>query len=158
MIGINTAIYSPSGGSVGIGFAVPVETAKRIVPTLIARGYISRPWLGIATTQVDRRVARAFGLTVDRGIMVTGVYRGTGAASSGLRAAAVAESLFGDTYIERAGDVIVAIDGRQINTNEDIQRAIADKKPGDVIQVEVVRQGSRVTVPLRLSERPQQGN
>lgn len=158
MIGINTAIYSPSGGSVGIGFAVPVETAKRIVPALIARGYVSRPWLGVQTTQVDRRVARAFGLSVDRGIMVTTVYRGSGAASAGLRPAAVAESLFGDTYIERAGDIIVGIDGQEINNNEDIQRAIADKKPGEVVQVRIVRQGSTVTVSVRLSERPQQGN
>lgn len=158
MIGINTAIYSPSGGSVGIGFAVPVDTAKRIVPTLIAKGYVSRPWLGIQTTQVDRRIARAFSLPVTRGIMVTAVYRGTGAAAAGVRPAAVAESLFGDTYIERVGDVIIEIDGREVNTNEDIQRALADKKPGETVQLRLVRQGSNLTVPVRLSERPQRGN
>lgn len=158
MIGINTAIYSPSGGSVGIGFAVPVDIAKRIVPALIARGYVSRPWLGIQTTQVDRRIARAFGLSVTRGAMVTGVYRGSGAAAAGLRAAATAESLFGDTYIERAGDVIIAIDGNDINRNEDLQRVLADKKPGQVVQVQLIRQNSTITVPVRLSERPQQGN
>jgi putative serine protease PepD len=154
LIGINTAIYSPSGGSVGIGFAVPVDTAKKIIPEIIAKGYVSRPWLGISTMPLNRRIARAFSLPASEGIIVGDVYRGTGAAAAGLRPAAVSESMFGGLRLEQLGDVIVAIDSHPVATNEDLYKAIKDKSPGQTVQVEVLRQGRRLTVPVKLSERP----
>ena len=154
MIGINTMIYSPSGGSVGIGFAVPVDTAKKIIPDLIAKGYVARPWLGVTTFPINRRIIRSFRLPVNQGLMVLAVYRGSGAATAGLRSAVVREDFFGNQALERPGDVLLSIDRQPINNNEDLQQALKDKQPGQTVQIEVLRQGDRVTVPVRLSERP----
>ena len=157
LIGINTAIYSPNGGgSVGIGFAVPVDTAKKIIPDLINKGYVSRPWLGISLYPLDRRMARQLELSVEEGIMVGDVYRGSGAATAGLRGAVLRETMFGGVAIQQVGDVIVTIDGKKTASADDLQNALQDKNPGDMVQVELVREGRRLTVPVRLSERPPQ--
>src|SRR6185369_12784687 len=117
MIGINTAIYSPNGGgSVGIGFAVPVDIAKKIVPELISKGYVSRPWLGISSFPINVRIARAFDLPVNEGLMIINVARGSGAATAGLRSAALNQDFWGNTTIQRMGDVILAIDGKKITS------------------------------------------
>src|SRR6185503_11817665 len=155
-IGINTAIYSPSGGSVGIGFAVPIDTAKKILPDLINKGYVSRPWLGISLYPLDRRMARQLDLSVEEGIMVGDVYRGSGAATAGLRGAVLRETMFGGVAIQQIGDVIVTIDGKKTTNADDLQNALQDKNPGDMVQVELVREGRRLTLPVRLSERPPQ--
>src|SRR6185369_6142360 len=116
-IGINTAIYSPNGGgSVGIGFAVPVDVAKKIIPELISKGYVSRPWLGISSFPVNGRIARAFQLPLSEGLMVINVVRGSGAATAGLRSAALSQDVWGNTTIQRMGDVILAIDGKKITS------------------------------------------
>jgi S1-C subfamily serine protease len=154
MIGINTAIYSQSGGSVGIGFAVPVDIAKAIIPDLIAKGYVSRPWLGISILPLNRRTARQLQLPVEEGIIVGNVYRGSGAAAAGLRGSLVRDTVFGGAILEELGDVIVAVDGHQVKSSEDLQDALKDKHPGDVVNVELVRQGKKSTVSVRLSERP----
>ncbi|HXG93707.1 MAG TPA: trypsin-like peptidase domain-containing protein [Blastocatellia bacterium] len=154
MIGINTAIYSPSGGSVGIGFAVPVDTAKKIIPDLIAKGYVSRPWMGISMMPLNRSIARQLRLPVQEGIIVGDVYRGSGAAAAGLRGAVISESLFGGIVLQEIGDIIVSVDGQKVANADDLQRALQDKHPGETVQVEVVRQGRHLTVPVRLNERP----
>ncbi len=89
MIGINTMIYSPSGGSVGIGFAVPVDTASKIIPELIAKGRVSRSWLGVSLMPLNRRAAAQLGVSVNSGLIVGNVYAGSGAALAGLRGAVV---------------------------------------------------------------------
>jgi S1-C subfamily serine protease len=91
---------------------------------------------------------------VERGVIVATVQRGTGAAAAGLRGSLVSESVFGGGVIERIGDVIVAIDNKEINAPQDIGEALKNRKPGDVVQVVVLRQGRRVTVPIQLSDRP----
>jgi len=154
MIGINTAIQpNAGGGSIGIGFAVPVDIAKRIIPEILSKGYVSRPWLGVSTLPLDRRIARAFNLPVDEGIIVGDVYRGGGAAAAGLRPATVRETIYGIS-LQQLGDVILSVGGRKVTSIDDLQNALQDKKPGETVDVEVLRQGSRVTVPVRLSERP----
>jgi putative serine protease PepD len=157
MIGINTAIYSPSGaagGSIGIGFAVPVDIAKKFIPDLISKGYVSRPWLGITTLPLDKRIARAMDLSVDQGIIVGDVTRGSGAAAAGLRGAVVRESIWGGIVLQQIGDVILTVGGQKVTSTDDLQNALQDKKPGQTVDVEVLRQGNRITVPVRLSERP----
>jgi len=157
MIGINTAIYSPSGqmgGSIGIGFAVPVDIAKKFIPDLINKGYVSRPWLGITTMPLDKRIARAMDLSVDQGIIVGDVSRGSGAAAAGLRGAVVRESIWGGIVLQQIGDVILSVGGKKVTSTDDLQNALQDKKPGQSVDVEVLRNGNRVTVPVRLSERP----
>ncbi|HET9531944.1 MAG TPA: trypsin-like peptidase domain-containing protein [Blastocatellia bacterium] len=156
MIGINTAIYSPSGGSVGVGFAVPVDTAKKIIPDLIAKGYVSYPWLGVSTMPLNRRIAGAFDLPVAEGIIIGEVYRGSGAAAAGLRGAQARETIYGGIALERLGDVILSIDGQQVRNTDDLQRVLKNKEPGQTVQVEVLRNNGRVSLPVRLSERPQE--
>jgi S1-C subfamily serine protease len=153
MIGINTMIYSPSGGSVGIGFAVPVDTAKKIIPDLISRGYVPRPWLGISLLPLTRDIVRAFGLPVDSGLIIGEVYRGSGAAAAGLRGSVVRETLFG-VVLQQIGDIILAIDGKPVASAGELQQALQEKKPGQVVQLEILRSGRRMTVPVRLGERP----
>ncbi|HSO75001.1 MAG TPA: trypsin-like peptidase domain-containing protein, partial [Blastocatellia bacterium] len=110
MIGINTAIQSVAGGgSIGIGFAVPVDIAKRIIPEIISKGYVARPWLGVTTMPLNARIARAFNLPANEGIIVGDVYRGSGAAAAGLRGATIRESIWGGVSLQQLGDVIVAV-------------------------------------------------
>ena len=155
IIGINTAIQSAGGGgSIGIGFAVPVDIAKRIIPEIISKGYVSRPWLGISTLPLNQRIARAFDLPATEGIIVGDVYRGGGAAAAGFRGAVARESTFGGISLQQLGDVIVAIGGKKVANTDDLQNALQDKKPGETVDVEILRQGKRMMVPVRLSERP----
>lgn len=154
MIGINTAIQpNAGGGSIGIGFAVPVDIAKRIIPEILSKGYVSRPWLGISTLPLRPDIARAFNLPIQEGIIVGDVYRGSGAAAAGLRPATVRESIYGIS-LQQLGDVILSVGSRKVASLDDLQNALQDKKPGETVDVEVLRQGSRVTLPVRLSERP----
>jgi S1-C subfamily serine protease len=156
-IGINTAIYSPNGGgSVGIGFAVPVDIAKKIIPELISKGYVTRPYLGVGSFPLNQRIARAFSLPISEGLMVINVARGTGAAAAGLRSATISQDVWGNTSIQRLGDVILSVDGKKVTTTDDLQNAMQDKKPGDTVQVEVLRDGDHATLSVRLSERPPQ--
>ena len=160
MIGINTAIYSTGGangqqgGSIGIGFAVPVDIAKKIIPDLLSKGYVSRPWLGITTMPLDRRIARGMNLPVEQGLIVGDVTRGSGAASAGLRGAIVRETIWGGVVLQQIGDVVVAVGGQKVTSTDDLQNALQDRKPGESVDVEILRAGSKMTVPVRLSERP----
>jgi len=154
MVGINTAIQpNAGGGSIGIGFAVPVDIAKRIIPEILSKGYVSRPWLGVSTLPLNQRIASAFNLPVAEGIIIGNVYRGSGAAAAGLRPASIRESIYGMS-LQQLGDVILSIGGKKIANTDNLQSALQDKKPGETVDVEVLRQGSRVTIPVRLSERP----
>jgi len=154
MIGINTAILgNASGGSIGIGFAVPVDLANRIIPEIISKGYVSRPWLGVSMLPLTPRIARAFELQVEEGMIVGDVYRNSGAAAAGLRPATVRDSIYGMS-LQQLGDVILTVGGRKVASADELQNALQDKKPGETVDVELLRQGRRVTVPVRLSERP----
>ena len=154
LIGINTAIQaSAGGGSIGIGFAVPVDVAKRIIPEIISKGYVSRPWLGVSTLPLNKRIARAFDLPAEEGIIVGDVYRNSGAASAGLRGAVVRDSIYGAS-LQQLGDVILTVSGRKVASTDDLQNALQDKKPGETVDIEILRDKRRVTVPVRLSERP----
>ena len=154
MIGINTAIQpNAGGGSIGIGFAVPVDIAKRIIPEILAKGYVSRPWLGVSLLPLQPGIVRAFRLPVQEGIIVGEVYRGSGAAAAGLRPSVIRESVYG-VSLQQLGDVIVSVGGRKVANTDDLQNALQDKKPGETVDIEVLRQGNRVSLPVRLSERP----
>ncbi|HSB10929.1 MAG TPA: trypsin-like peptidase domain-containing protein, partial [Blastocatellia bacterium] len=158
MIGINTAIAQANagggGGSIGIGFAVPVDIAKKIIPEIISKGYVSRPWLGISAVPLDQRIARSLDLPINEGLIITGVSRGSGAAAAGFRSAVVREDIWGNQMLQQLGDIVVSIDGKKTASTEDLQNALQDKKPGQSVDVELVRGGSRSTVAVRLSERP----
>lgn len=145
MIGINSQILSPpggSGGSIGIGFAVPVSIAKRVVPQLIRTGAVTRPKLGISALPVKNIDAR---LPVSDGVIVYQVYPGSSAAAAGLRG--MQQTADGEVAL---GDIVTAIDGDKITDNDDLFRVLDKHQFGDVVQVELFRDGKRATVPVRL--------
>ncbi len=148
MIGINSQILSPSGASAGIGFAVPVNIAKRIVPQLIKSGQVLRPKLGITTRNVEA-FRNQVQLPVSEGVLIWQVAAGGAAANAGLRGLAQTED--GDVEL---GDIIVAIDGEKIGNSDDLFRVLDKHQLGDTVQVEIVRNGRRTTVPVRLTVGP----
>lgn len=142
LIGVNTMIYSPSGASVGIGFAVPVDIVNEIVPQLIRHGRVVRPLLGIEV--VDAGIARQLGVT--RGVLIGGVAEGGGAERAGLEGT----YRLGDGSIV-LGDVIVGIDDREINDYNDLRNVLDSKRAGDTVKVTVVRDGRVRTAQVKLT-------
>ena len=142
IIGINTLIYSPSGASSGVGFAIPVSIAKRIVPQLITDGAVVRPKLGIVPFNVGNIQAR---LPVTEGVGIYQVDPDGGAAAAGLRGLQQDET--GEVVL---GDIIVGIDGEKIANGDDLYRILDKHQANDVVQVEIFRDGKRVRVPVRL--------
>jgi S1-C subfamily serine protease len=150
MIGINSQIESPSGASAGVGFAIPVSIAKRIVPQLIRDGEIRRPKLGIAPRDVAS-LGRQLQLPVPSGVLIVSVAPGSAAANAGLRGVVQTED--GDLEI---GDIIVGMDGQKVDSNDDLFKILDKHKIGETVNVEVFRQGRRTSVPVHLTELPTQ--
>ena len=150
MIGINSQIESPSGASAGVGFAIPVSIAKRIVPQLIRDGEIRRPKLGIAPRDVAS-LGKQLQLPVSSGVLIVSVAPGSAAANAGLRGVVQTED--GDLEI---GDIIVGMDGQKVDSNDDLFKILDKHKIGETVNVEVFRQGRRTSVPVRLTELPTQ--
>jgi S1-C subfamily serine protease len=134
LIGVNTAIYSPSGASAGIGFAIPVDTVNRIVPELIRYGKVTRPGLGIQVA--EDQIAERLGVN---GVLVVDVVQGSAAAKAGLRP--TRREVSGRV---RLGDVITAVDGKKVESPNDLFLALEKHKVGDTINVTVLREGKTV--------------
>ena len=149
MIGINSQILSPSGVSAGVGFAVPVNIAKRIVPQLVRNGSVRRPKLGISTRNVEALRAQGSQLPVSEGVLIVEVAAGGAAANAGLRGLTQTED--GDVEI---GDIIVGINGQKVVNSDDLYEILDKHEVGETVNVEVVRNGRRVTVPVRLADAP----
>jgi S1-C subfamily serine protease len=143
LIGVNTAIYSPSGASAGIGFAVPVDTVNRVVPRLIAQGRYIRPTLGIRVEeQLNAALSARLGI---EGVFVLEVEPGSAADRAGLRPARlVRESGF------QTGDVITEIDGRKLRREADLLAALDQHAPGDTVRLSVLRDGVRLEITATL--------
>lgn len=148
MIGINSQILSPSGASAGVGFAVPVNIAKRIVPELVRSGEIRRPKLGIVTRDVET-LKNQVELPISEGVLIWQVAPGGPAANAGLRGLTQTEN--GDVEI---GDVIVGIDNERVGSTDDLYRILNKHPLGDQVQVQIFRNGRRTSVPVRLTETP----
>ena len=148
MIGINSQILSPSGSSAGVGFAVPVSIAKRVVPQLLQNGRVRRPKLGISTRDITS-LRNQIDLPVDDGVLIYQVARGGGAATAGLRGVQQTES--GDVEL---GDIIVGIDNDKVANSDDLFRVLDKHQIGDTVQVQIWRDGRRMSVPVRLMESP----
>ncbi|MFN0084398.1 MAG: S1C family serine protease [Blastocatellia bacterium] len=152
IIGINTLIYSPSGGSVGIGFAVPVKTAKRVIDDILQYGRVRKPSIGIETlplSRFDPRLIKALELPVSEGLMIVRVVPGSAAQRAGLQNAREVQV---GRYLVPLGDVITRVDGRAIAGQDDLDQILGNKNIGDRIQVEIVRDGRRMTIPIQLGE------
>jgi S1-C subfamily serine protease len=157
LIGVNTMIYSPSGGSVGVGFAVPVDTAKRVLPDLLAFGRVNRGWIDINPIQLFPELVSFARLPVERGILVSRLVDGGEAEQAGLRGGSRNNAVrYGQTIIYLGGDVIVEIDGTPTNTIAHLYEALEDNRPGDVVDVVYFRGRQRRETTVRLIQRPEQ--
>jgi S1-C subfamily serine protease len=156
LIGINTMIYSPSGGSVGIGFAVPVETAARVISDIQQFGRVrkARPGVNfIPLANLGERFIRAVDIPVNEGLMVVEVQSGSSAERAGIKGPTEAVR-YGRYQIPIGGDIIVAMDGQKISNRDDYDRVLNNKNVGDEVKVEVMRNGRRVTLAMTLDEGP----
>jgi len=138
LVGVNTAILSPSGGNVGIGFAIPADTARSIAERLIARRPIERGYMGAALQDISPDAAAALGLSEPKGALVASVTPGGPAAVAGLK----------------PGDAILKVDGRDMENAEAVTRAVTGKRPGDRIALELFRTDQRLRLELTLVARP----
>jgi len=142
VIGVNAQIESESGGSDGVGFAIPSNTVRSIVSQIIATGEAEHAYLGVSM------------LPVPGGVAVTEVHGGAPAEKAGLRPATGTRTVEGQE-IPRGGDVVVELDGEAISTSAELQSAVDGKKPGDVISLTVLRDGKRRTLEITLAIRPE---
>jgi len=155
LIGINSAIYSPSGASAGVGFAIPVNTARRVVDELLRYGLVRRGWIDITPIQLFPALVSYFRLPVRSGVLVSEA--GAMARQSGLRGGDAASAVrYGRTIIYGGGDIIVEIGGQKVTSYSDFLGALEQTKPGEVIAVKVVRSGQEKTLNVKLVERPSQ--
>jgi serine protease Do len=138
VIGVNTAIYSPSGGSVGIGFDIPAETAKLVVAQLKDKGHVTRGWMGVQVQPVTSDIADSLGLKQAQGALVDAPQSGSPAAKAGIK----------------AGDVITAVNGAPVKDSRDLARHIGMMAPGTTAKLDLMRDGKSQTVSLTLGELP----
>ena len=155
IIGINTAIFTPSGGSVGIGFAIPVNTAKKLLPELIARGRASYPWLGISGMDITPSLARTLNLPAKEGVVIAQVAPGGPAARAGLRGSQRRVRV-GNYMVSVGGDIIQALDGQRIAAVDDLTGFLDEKKKaGEDVRVDILRDGKPLTIVVRLGDLPE---
>ena len=140
VMGVNTAIFSPSGGSVGIGFDIPAATAKNVIAQLKDGGHVTRGWLGVQIQPVTSDVADALGLKQAAGALVTEPQSGSPAAKAGVK----------------AGDVIVSIDGGTIKDSRELAQKVGTMSPGSSVKLGLIRDGSQQTVNVTLAQMPNQ--
>ncbi|AMD00237.1 MULTISPECIES: Do family serine endopeptidase [Halomonas] len=138
LVGINTAIFSRSGGSQGVGFAIPTRLAHSILDDLVTQGRVIRGWLGIEAQEITPELAASFGLQAPRGVVISGVVRDGPAARAGLR----------------PGDVLLEVDGRPILDARVAMSDIAAIQPGATLPLTVVRSGDKLSIELEVGERP----
>lgn len=152
VIGVNSAIFTPSGTAAGIGFAIPINTAKLIATDLISEGHVRRAYLGVQTLPVGGWLAEALDLPVQEGLLVEQVTKGSPAASSGVHGGdRVAQAGMRRIFI--GGDVIVAADGQKVANKFDLDVILNRKRPGDTITLTVYRGAKKIDVPVKLGER-----
>lgn len=155
LIGINTMIYSPSGGSVGIGFAVPVDTARRVVPDLIQYGKVVRGWVDVVPVQLFPQLARYARLPVSKGLLISRVLENGNAKAAGIRGGDRDKGVrYGDSIIYLGGDVIIAVNNKPVETLADLYVALESTKPGDKVPITLLRGSSKLDLNITLSERP----
>ncbi len=140
VVGINTAIFSQSGGNVGIGFAIPVNMAKEIAPQLKEKGHVTRGWLGVGIQKITPELAKSFGLKEEKGALVSQVVKGGPADKGGIE----------------TGDVIVEFDGKKVSDSNELPRMVASIPIGKAVSVKVLRAGSLVDREVKIGEMEEQ--
>jgi S1-C subfamily serine protease len=155
VIGVNSAIFSPSGGNVGIGFAIPINTVRDVVAELIDKGRVDHAWLGVSMQTVDDELAETFRLPVERGVLVTDVAPGSPADEAGLEGGDTTVVVNGESYV-LGGDIITRADGKPVASAEELGDTVAEKEPGDGLALEVRREDATEQVTVELGRRPAQ--
>jgi putative serine protease PepD len=155
VIGINTAIFSPSGTNAGVGFSIPVDTLKRVLPDLREFGRYRHPWLGIRYAyRVTPALADALKLPVEQGLLLVEIHRGSPLNMAKVKGAS-AETVIGNQRIYTGGDILIGVDGQAITTLEDLNIMLETRhQVGDVVNVTVIQNEEEKTIPMELSEEP----
>ena len=136
LVGINTAIISRSGGSEGVGLAIPINIAKSVMQSIITKGYVSRGWLGVYIQDINENLKKAFGLDTDKGVLVSSVVEDSPAEKAGIE----------------SGDVILKIDGKEIENTLDLRTKIASSSPGTRVTITLLRNGKEKNIDVILGE------
>jgi S1-C subfamily serine protease len=155
MIGINTSIFTIGGGNIGIGFAIPINTVRRIAAELMQSGRVIRAWLGVDGYELNDELARALDLGVGSGILVARVYRGSSAEKAGIHGADQVALLYNERFFV-GGDVITHVDGKPVTSREELRLAMEDKKPGSVVTLTLYRGRSKLEKKVEMLEAPRQ--
>jgi S1-C subfamily serine protease len=155
VIGINTAIFSPTGTSAGVGFAVPVDTVHRILPDLLTLGRYRHPWLGVRYAyRLTPGLADILELPVDQGLLLVELYRGSPLALKGVQGAQQ-EAILGNQRIFIGGDILTTIDGEEVTSIDSLQILLETKyQVGDTVNVTLLRNGEERTITVELAEEP----
>jgi len=156
VIGINSQIETGGGGggNIGIGFAVPIDTAKRLLPELEKTGRVDRGFLGVDSLTIDDSLSD-LNLPVKRGVLVQTVTPGSPAAKAGIMGGDIVATLDGN-QIRFGGDIITSVDGKGLRTREELARVVSEKNKGDKVKIELVRDGKKMSVEATLAARPPQ--
>ncbi|CAN5275449.1 Do family serine endopeptidase [soil metagenome] len=138
LLGINTAIYSRSGGSLGIGFAIPVSTVKNVMESIISNGQVVRGWIGVEPQDITPELAESFGLTTKTGAIIAGVLENGPAHKSGMK----------------PGDILLDVDGKAVADTTEMLNLIAQLKPGNTTKMKVLRKNKEVVLDVQIGKRP----
>ena len=153
VVGVNTQIASVTGGNIGIGFAVPINTVRDVVAQLIDKGTVEHSYLGVRAQEIDSEIADTFNLDVDHGLLIASVEDGSAAEKAGLRGGTQQVVVDGTNWT-LGGDIIVAADGKQLRTVDQLRELIEEKDPGVEMKLEIRRDGATRTVTVKLGRRP----
>ncbi len=153
VIGINTAIYTTSGGYQGIGFAIPINRVKEIATQLITKGRVIRPWLGISGITITSQIACSLGLSIEKGVLVVRVVKGGPADQAGIRGGNRDVIVDGVRFLA-GGDVITAIDDKEIDSVKQLRKVIMGMKAGQRVSISIYRNGIPMEIKVVLAERP----
>ncbi len=139
LVGINTAIFSKSGGYMGIGFAIPSNMAKAVMESIIKYGKVIRGWLGVTIQNITPEIAKHLGIKANKGALVTDVVKGSPADSAGLK----------------RGDLIVEYNGNPVNNTTELRNMVAQTRPGKIVELKVIRDGREITMTVTIGELPE---
>jgi S1-C subfamily serine protease len=155
MIGINSSIFTIGGGNIGIGFAIPADTIRRVATELIRDGRVLRPWFGIEGYALNEDLASVLELPVKSGILVYRIYRGSSAEKSDIRGANRVVGWYNER-IYVGGDIITEVEGKPVASHEELRLLLESKRPGETIEVTLYRGNSKIKKSVILVEAPRQ--
>ena len=153
VVGVNSQIQSETGGNVGIGFAVPIDTVKTVAAEIIKTGHAEHAFLGIRVQSLTPGIAKLFRLPASHGLLVASVQPGSAASKAGLRAGKQQVTVSGETY-PLGGDLLVGIDGAPLLTLDQLRDVISRKQPGDKVTLEIYRGDNRMSLNVELGRQP----